>query len=189
MDTQRVEERIYTFARICVEVDLSKGLPDQIQLKHKQRSWTQILDNENTAFRCRICRQTGHPQSKCPAAKKDNRRKKKTEKQAKGWQFPPPTSDDEEEEEMEFANPNPTNQMNKEPTEKDINAQEHIDTAQATATETTDMGRNKRQHISNSSDSDKDNPQPMAETTLALITPTETQGVWKKVEKKKGRKN
>lgn len=43
-DTQRLEEIIFTFSWICVEVDLSKGLPYQIQLKHKQRCWTQILD-------------------------------------------------------------------------------------------------------------------------------------------------
>lgn len=171
-----------------MEVDLSKGLPDQIQLKHKQRSWTQILDYENTAFRCRICRQTGHLQSKCPAAKKDNRRKKKVEKQARGWQFPPPVSNDEEKEEMEFDDLNQTNQMSKEPTEKDINPQEHIDAARVTSTDTMDMGRNKRQHTLESSDSDKEFPHPVAETTLALITAKEPQGVWKKVEKKKGRK-
>ena len=36
MDSQRLEERIYTFARICVDVDLSKGLSNHIQLIHKQ---------------------------------------------------------------------------------------------------------------------------------------------------------
>jgi len=181
-----VEERIYTFARICVEVDLSKGLPDQIQLKHRQRSWTQVLDYENTAFRYRICRQIGHLQSTCPAIKKDNRRKKKMEKQVKGWKFPPPPLDDEEEEEMDFANPNETNQMNKEPAVEDPNPQEHIDTVLARISDTMDMDENKRQHISDTSDSDKDNPQPVAETALALITPTESQGGWRKVEKKKG---
>lgn len=50
MDTQRIEERIFTFARICVEVDLSKGLPGKIKLKHKDRSWLRSLDYENTAF-------------------------------------------------------------------------------------------------------------------------------------------
>jgi len=38
IDTQRLEESVFTFARICVEVDLSKGLPDCILLKHKQWS-------------------------------------------------------------------------------------------------------------------------------------------------------
>lgn len=78
--------------------------------------------------------------------------------------------------------------MNKEPTAEDKIPQEHIDTALASLTDTMDMGRNKRQHISDSSDSDKDNPQLVAESALALITPTESQGVWKEVEKKKGRK-
>lgn len=59
MDTDRMEEGIYTFACICVEVDLNKGLPDQIQLNYKQKCWTQILDYEYTAFRCKICRQIG----------------------------------------------------------------------------------------------------------------------------------
>lgn len=34
MDTQRLDERVYTFARICVKVDLSKGLSDHKLLKH-----------------------------------------------------------------------------------------------------------------------------------------------------------
>ncbi len=124
----------------------------------------------------------------CPTVKKDNRRKKKTEKQANGWQFPPPPPDDEEEEEMDIANPNETNQMNKEPTTEDTNLQENIDTTLARISDTMDMGRNKRQHMLDTSNSDKDNPQLVAETTLALITQTESQGGWRKVEKKKGRK-
>lgn len=65
-DLERIDERIYTFARICVEVDLSKGLPENIKLIYKQQKWLQVLDYENTAFRCRNCRQTGHLQSTCP---------------------------------------------------------------------------------------------------------------------------
>jgi len=41
-------------------------------------------------------------------------------------------------------------------------------------------------HTHQTSDFDKDNPQLVAETALALITPTESQGVWRNVEKKKG---
>jgi len=81
----------------------------------------------------------------------------------KGWQYPPPGSDDEEEEEMQFTNPNQNNQMNKEPTMEDKIPQEQIDTTLAGTTDSMDMSRNKRQHISDSSDSDKDNPQPVAE--------------------------
>lgn len=53
---------LFTFTRICVEFDLSKGFPGHIQIKHKYFSWTQVLDYENTAFRCRTCFQTGHLQ-------------------------------------------------------------------------------------------------------------------------------
>lgn len=36
-NTQRIEERIFTFARICVEVDLNKGLSDCILLTHNKQ--------------------------------------------------------------------------------------------------------------------------------------------------------
>lgn len=55
IDAQRLEEWIFTFTLICVEVDLSKGFPGCIQLNHKQWCWTQILDYENTTLRCKIC--------------------------------------------------------------------------------------------------------------------------------------
>lgn len=35
MDNERIENGIFTFARICVEMDLSKGLPGYIKMKHK----------------------------------------------------------------------------------------------------------------------------------------------------------
>lgn len=87
-DTLRLEECVYTFAQIRVEVDLSKALPECIQLNHKQQKWTQHLDFENTAFRCGICGNTTHLQNTCPEAKKDNGKKNKTGKTPKGWQFP-----------------------------------------------------------------------------------------------------
>jgi len=35
IDNERTTKGIFTFVRICVEIDLSKGLPDHILLKHK----------------------------------------------------------------------------------------------------------------------------------------------------------
>lgn len=87
---------------------------------------------------------------------------------------------------MDYVNQNENTQMNKEPGAEDINPQEDIEAAMARRAEM-DMGRNKLQHTSDTSDSD--NPQPVAENSLALITPTESQGVWKKVEKKKDEKS
>lgn len=59
MDEDRAIRGIFTFARICVEVDLSQGLPNHITLNFNNSLWTQPLDYENTAFRCRRCMQTG----------------------------------------------------------------------------------------------------------------------------------
>ena len=80
MDTQRTEEEISTFSKICVEVDLNKVLPDRIILTHNNQCWTQFLDFENMAFRCRLCRETRHLQKSCPMAKKDPRKEKKPTK-------------------------------------------------------------------------------------------------------------
>lgn len=66
-DYAREQQGLYTYARVCVELDLSKGLPEQINLKINDSVWTQILDYENTAFRCRHCHLTGHLQNSCPS--------------------------------------------------------------------------------------------------------------------------
>ena len=38
-DSERKEQGLFTYARICVEIDLSKGLPDKIQLKYETFKW------------------------------------------------------------------------------------------------------------------------------------------------------
>jgi len=37
-DMERIEKGIFTFPRICVEIDLNKGLLDHIILKHRKSS-------------------------------------------------------------------------------------------------------------------------------------------------------
>lgn len=83
VDNDRLSKDIYTFSRICVEVDLSQGLPDHFLLLHNEKQWAQPLDYENTAFRYRICRQTGHLQSICPQNKKNKKRRQPPK--PKGW--------------------------------------------------------------------------------------------------------
>lgn len=85
---QQLEEIIFTFSWIYVEVDLNKGLPESIQQIDNQKKWKQHLEYENTAFRCWICRRNGHLQNTWPDEKRENRKKKKTGKASKGWQFP-----------------------------------------------------------------------------------------------------
>lgn len=90
MDEDRAIRGIFTFARMCVEVDLSQGLPDHITLNFNNSQWIQQLDYENTVFRCRGCMQTGHLQYDCPFARKDPKRTKKQQRKAKGWQHTDP---------------------------------------------------------------------------------------------------
>ena len=52
-DGDRLTRVIFKFAIIFVEVDLSQGLPESILLNFNNTKWTQCLDYENTAFRCR----------------------------------------------------------------------------------------------------------------------------------------
>lgn len=176
-DISRGEKGLYTYARICAEIDISKGLPDKINLKTGDFHWTQYLDYENTAFRCRNCHLTGHLQSSCPS--KPAPTKKATHKQkSKSWKphDPPPmddfdfTSDEEElnEEEMETTTaPEPPSAD-----PEDCSVQ---------------PCSQKRNHESSTSDSDKEISQA---TQLSLqVTPVQQiPPEWVKVGKKKGKK-
>lgn len=81
MDEDRAIRGIFTFSRICVQVDLSQGLPDHITSIFNNTLWKQLLNYENISFRCKGCMQTGHLQYAYPLAIKDpkgnNKQKKK----------------------------------------------------------------------------------------------------------------
>lgn len=142
MDTQRIEERIFTFACICGEVDLSKGLLGNIKLKYKDRSWLQSVDYENTAFKCRICRQTGHLQNACPEYKKNSCRKKKTGNHQKGWKFSYTDSDEEEDNEEEEPVQNESHQTETHKT----SPQEPMESQSGKNSNSLEISGNKRQH-------------------------------------------
>lgn len=46
----KITRGIFTFVRICVEVDLSQGLPDNITINFNNAQWKQPLDYKNTTF-------------------------------------------------------------------------------------------------------------------------------------------
>lgn len=190
MDDERAIRGIFTFARICVEVDLSEGLPDHITLNFNNTQWIQQLDYENTTFRCRTCLQTGHLQNSFPVALKDPRKAKKQPKKPKGWQN---TDLIEEEDILEEPTENPM-----EPA-----SQAGHKHAQAVNTPPTHVGPIitdlhqelqlevsgiKRIHSSEGSKSDKEPHMNTMEKQLAIITPNADSGGWRRVEKKKGRK-
>jgi len=102
-DPDRNDQGLFTYARICVEIDLSKGLPDRMHLQYEKFKWLQILDYENTAFRCRFCYVTGHLQDTCPLARRHPKKKKGMNTRGKTWQseYAPQFSEDSEAEESE----------------------------------------------------------------------------------------
>ena len=63
----------YTYARICVEVNLEVGLLEVVKLTIGEWHHYQKLDYENLPFKCRTCHEHGHFQrnfQKAPAVNK-----------------------------------------------------------------------------------------------------------------------
>jgi len=58
----------FTCARICVEVNLEKGLPEAIKLTLGDWSHIQELDYEQIPFKCLHCHAYGHFAKSCPKA-------------------------------------------------------------------------------------------------------------------------
>ncbi|XP_057834982.2 uncharacterized protein LOC131045412 [Cryptomeria japonica] len=67
--SQTLGKKVMTFARICVELDLSRPLPDAVEMCAGSHSWVQQLDYETLPFRCHLCHDYGHLVRRCPKAK------------------------------------------------------------------------------------------------------------------------
>ncbi|XP_059076623.1 uncharacterized protein LOC131875916 [Cryptomeria japonica] len=65
-----LEKKVFSYARICVEIDLNNPLPDSLEFFIGSASWIQPLDYESLPFRCRFCHEYGHLQRQCPRAPK-----------------------------------------------------------------------------------------------------------------------
>lgn len=196
-----MDKEIFTFARICVEMDLSKGLSEDILLSHKDLKWTQDLDFENTALRCRVCHQTGHLQSSCIQSKKRTNRKPQNKK---GWQFADPLSSEDEGEEMEetiqrmeVENEHSNLEKSAEDVEEQIFSVGDPNTNSVSATPNILIEGNeniqtlvgsKCSHISESSDSDKDVPNAICNNVLALFLSFFILWTRKKFIRKRGKK-
>lgn len=177
-DADRGLKGMYTFARICAEIDLSKGLPEQINLKIGDFHWTQPLDFENTAFRCRNCHLTGHLQSSCPSLPFPQK-KAKAKPKSKSWKphDPPPfdvfsSSDEENEEEDEEV-------MDETPEQVAPSARHEEATVPPIS--------QKRTHESSPSGSDKE-LSPTAQRFLQIVQAQQGSSGWVRVGKKKGKK-
>jgi hypothetical protein len=88
--------RYTSYARICIEMDVSGALPEAISLEFRDEEWIQNIDYEQIPFRCRRCHEHGHLIRECPLNKKQEATNPKTQQDEEG-----------------FITPNPRNRANK----------------------------------------------------------------------------
>eukprot|EP00253_Pinus_taeda_P034687 PITA_34687 len=61
--------RYTSFARICVEMDLSRALPDEVILEVYDEEWVKAVDYEHILFKCHRCHEHGHLLRDCRLVK------------------------------------------------------------------------------------------------------------------------
>jgi hypothetical protein len=84
IDRAEPKSSMYSCARICVEVDLEKGLPEAIKLKLDDWTYIQKLDYEQLPFKCKSCHEYNHFAKNCPSNKQAQ--EVDVAQQEEGWQ-------------------------------------------------------------------------------------------------------
>ena len=80
------KEKYTSFTRICVEMDLSRALLDEVILEVFDEEWVQTVNYEHIPFRCRRFHEHGHLFRDCPLNKIENKRKSSTMKDTESFQ-------------------------------------------------------------------------------------------------------
>lgn len=65
IDRCEPKNNMHMCGRICVEVDLRKGLPEAIKIKVDQWTRIQSLDYEKIPFKCKVCHEYRHFANRC----------------------------------------------------------------------------------------------------------------------------
>ena len=60
---------MFSYARIYVEIDLEKGLPEKIKLSTDGWTHLQKVDYEETPFKCNFCHEYGYFSKGCAKRK------------------------------------------------------------------------------------------------------------------------
>ena len=66
VDKSEPKAPMFSYARICVEVDLEKGLPKAIMLSIDGWNHLQTVDYEQIPFKCKFCHEYDHFAKSCP---------------------------------------------------------------------------------------------------------------------------
>lgn len=66
-----LQKRYTSYARICVELDVSRALHEGVWLEYRDEEYFQALDYEQIPFRCRKCHEHGHLIRDCPLNRKE----------------------------------------------------------------------------------------------------------------------
>ncbi|KAH9325649.1 hypothetical protein KI387_005827, partial [Taxus chinensis] len=181
-DMDRTHSGLCSFAQICIELDLSKGLPDRINLKFGNFQHTHVLDYENTAFRCRLCKNAGQIQASCPFNKNQKSEKENGSKSSNGWGSVNPDLVSASKFKDNPYNPYSDGKMVTEKNDTEMGFQE----------ENLVGGGIKRGHTSKSSDSDQDS---VPSNLMVLVNPSDLAlvissdlGKWQEVKRRKNKK-
>ena len=66
-----LQKRYTSYARLCIEMDVSGALHDGLWLEYRDEEYFQPIDYEQIPFRCRKCHEHGHLSRECPLNKKE----------------------------------------------------------------------------------------------------------------------
>jgi len=79
IDRCQPKENMHACARICVKVDLARGVPEAIKIKVDEWMHIQQLDYEQIPFKCKVCHEYGHFANRCTTRKMKVKKMKELE--------------------------------------------------------------------------------------------------------------
>jgi len=80
--------RYTSYARICIEMDVSGALPEAISLEFMDEEWIQSIEYDHIPFRCRRFHEHGHLIKECMLNKKQEMKNTKTQQDEDGFVKP-----------------------------------------------------------------------------------------------------